>query len=123
MDLTSLSAAEFKNIIELLEKKETLQARVAKLDAQLAAYAGGDSNLATKPARRKPDPVRKAKSARTKRARRSATTDVIATDAAQPPETRGQEESAMNTGPNRCRFCGGRPIPGSDVCFSCDDSR
>jgi len=41
MNLTSLSSVDFKNILKLLEQKETLQAQVAKIDGQLASYESG----------------------------------------------------------------------------------
>jgi len=51
MNLTSLSAVEFKNIVKLLEEKEALNAKIAKVDAALAAYQGAPVVAAPAPAR------------------------------------------------------------------------
>jgi hypothetical protein len=47
MNLTTLTAADFKKIMGLLELKETLQAQVAQIDAELATYEGGQPAQAT----------------------------------------------------------------------------
>lgn len=47
MNLNSITAAELKKIIGLLERKETLQAQVAQLDAELAAYQTGGATKAS----------------------------------------------------------------------------
>lgn len=41
LNLTSLSASDFKSIVKLMEEKEALQARLAKIDEALAAFEGG----------------------------------------------------------------------------------
>jgi hypothetical protein len=51
MNLTSLTTGQFKQIIKLMKQKEALEARAAKIDAQLAAFEGG---AAAKPAPVKP---------------------------------------------------------------------
>jgi transposase-like protein len=50
MNLKSLTSADFKEIIRLLEQKETLSAQIAELDDQLTAYETG---APVKPARGK----------------------------------------------------------------------
>ena len=54
MSLNTLTAADLKRIISLVERKETLQAQVAKIDAELAAYEGAEPAQATtgKPGRK-----------------------------------------------------------------------
>ena len=42
MNLTSLTAADFKQILGLLEQREELQAQAAKINAQLAAFERGE---------------------------------------------------------------------------------
>ena len=49
MSLTTLSLAEFKQIVGLLEQKEALQSQVSQIDAQLAAFGGGSVAAATVP--------------------------------------------------------------------------
>jgi hypothetical protein len=57
MKLTSLTSADFKEIIGLLEEKKDLQAQVAKIDAGLAAYEIGEPvTAATGKQGRKPGP-------------------------------------------------------------------
>jgi hypothetical protein len=41
MNLTQLTSTDLKQIVKLLEQKETLQSQVAKIDAELAVYEGG----------------------------------------------------------------------------------
>jgi len=48
MNLTQLTSVDLKHIVRLLEQKETLQSRVAKIDAELAAYEGGQTAKAGK---------------------------------------------------------------------------
>ncbi len=42
MNLASLTSADFKQIARLLEQKESLQAQVAKIDAELAKIDSGE---------------------------------------------------------------------------------
>jgi len=73
MNLTQLTSADLKQIVKLLEQKETLQSRVAKIDAALAAYEGGEPAEAIKgrPGR-KPGPQAHAKPVKAKRVKRGA---------------------------------------------------
>lgn len=73
MNLTQLTSADLKQIVTLLEQKETLQSQVAKIDAELAAYEGGEPAKAVecKPGR-KTDPRAQAKPGKAKRAKRGA---------------------------------------------------
>ena len=48
VNLTQLTSADLKQIVKLLEQKETLQSRVAKIDAELAAYEGDQTAKAVK---------------------------------------------------------------------------
>ncbi|MBV9658985.1 MAG: hypothetical protein JO295_12830 [Verrucomicrobia bacterium] len=41
MDLTNLTSAHFKQIISLLDKKESLQAQISDLDQKIAGLLGG----------------------------------------------------------------------------------
>ena len=41
MNLTTLTTSQFKQIISLMKQKEDVEARLAKLNAQLAAFEGG----------------------------------------------------------------------------------
>jgi len=56
MSLTSLTSAELKQLVKLLEQKEALQARINKSDQRLAAYESGPAapagRAATGPARK-----------------------------------------------------------------------
>jgi len=73
MNPMQLTSADLKQIVKLLEQRETLQSRVAKIDAELAAYEGGGKAKATKT-----EPARKAgsrapaKPGKAKRAKRGA---------------------------------------------------
>ena len=71
MYLIQLTSADLKQIVKLLEQKETLQSRVAKIDAALAAYEGGEPAEAIKgrPGR-KPGPQAHAKPVKAKRVKR-----------------------------------------------------
>ena len=73
MNLTQLSSADLKQIVRLLEQKEALQSQVAKIDAQLAAYEGGETAevVKAKPGR-KPRLGAVARPTRGKRAKRGA---------------------------------------------------
>ncbi len=73
MNLTQLTSADLKQIVKLIERKETLQRRVAKIDAQLAAYEGGEPAKAVKgKTGRKPRGQTQAKPAGAKRVKRGA---------------------------------------------------
>jgi conjugal transfer/entry exclusion protein len=73
MNLTQLTSADLKQIVKLLEQKETLQSRVAKIDAELAAYEGSETAKTVKgKPRRKPRAQAQAKPAKTKRVKRGA---------------------------------------------------
>ena len=64
---------KLKQIVKLLEQKETLQSRVAKIDDELAAYEGGGTAKAVKgKIGRKPRGRAQAKPAGTKRVKRGA---------------------------------------------------
>jgi hypothetical protein len=73
MNLTQLTSADLKQIVKLLEQRETLQGQVAQIDAELAAYEGGEPAKAVecKPGR-KPAPQVRAKPSKAKRAKRGA---------------------------------------------------
>lgn len=51
MKLTLLTSADLKRIATLLEQREELQARIAQLNSQLAAFEGGDVTPAAIPER------------------------------------------------------------------------
>ena len=70
MNLTQLTSTDLKQIAKLLEQKEALQGQVAKIDAALAAYQGGEAAKG-KPAR-KPSPQAQVKPTKAKRAKRGA---------------------------------------------------
>ena len=73
MNLMQLTSADLKQIVKLLEEKETLQSQLAKIDAELAAYEGGGAAKAAKgKPGRKPGPQAQAKPAKAKRAKRGA---------------------------------------------------
>ncbi len=67
MNLTSLTSADVKKLIGLLEQKESLQAQVAKIDAELARIDSAEPAAPTIPAKampgRKPGRPAKAKPA------------------------------------------------------------
>ena len=71
MNLTQLTSTDLKQIAKLLEQKEALQGQVAKIDAALAAYQGGEAVKAAKgkPAR-KPSPQAQVKPTKAKRVKR-----------------------------------------------------
>lgn len=73
MNLTQLTSADLKRIVKLLEQRETLQSQVAQIDAELAAYEGGEAAEAieSKPGR-KPGLQVRAKVSVAKRAKRGA---------------------------------------------------
>ena len=71
MNLTQLTSADLKQIVKLIERKETLQSRVAKIDAQLAAYEGGEAAKAAKGKPScKPGPQAQVKPTKAKRVKR-----------------------------------------------------
>ena len=73
MNLTQLTSADLKQIVNLLERKETLQSQVANIDAQLAAYEGGGTAKAVKgKTGRKPRGRAQARPSKAKRAKRGA---------------------------------------------------
>ncbi len=73
MNLTQLTSADLKQIVKLLEQRETLQSRVAKIDAQLAAYEGAETARAVKgKIARMPRRPARAKPAGAKRVKRGA---------------------------------------------------
>lgn len=51
MKLTLLTSADLKRVAALLEQREALQARIAQLNSQLAAFEGADATPAVVPAR------------------------------------------------------------------------
>ncbi len=72
MDLTKLTSNQTKDIAKLLERKESLESELQKIEQQLARYDGG-----TAPAAKKAKVGRPAKqdsSARSQKASRSAST-------------------------------------------------
>jgi len=73
MNLTQLKSADLKQIIKLLEQRETLQSQVAQIDAELAAYECGEAAKAVegKPGR-KPGMQVRVQAAKAKRAKRRA---------------------------------------------------
>jgi len=73
MYLTQLTCANLKQIVKLLEQRETLQSQVAQIDAELAAYEGGvpATSVKGKPGR-KPGSRAQAKPRKAKRAKRGA---------------------------------------------------
>ena len=80
MNLTTLTAADFKKIMGLLERKEALQARVAKIDAELATYETAQPVRATtgKPGRKAKAGLRaQPKAPRAKGVKRGAVTEKI----------------------------------------------
>ena len=73
MNLAQLRSADLKHIVRLLEQRGTLQSRVAKIDAELAAYEGGGTAKAVKDKTgRKPRGRAQAKPAGAKRVKRGA---------------------------------------------------
>jgi transposase-like protein len=54
MNLTQIASADLKQVVALVEQKETLLAQVAKLNAQLAGFQVGESAAPAAPARGKP---------------------------------------------------------------------
>ncbi len=75
MNFTQITSADLKQIAKLLEQKEALQARVAEIDAQLAAYGSGETAQAawSKPALEAPtEPVKRRKISAGGRARIAA---------------------------------------------------
>jgi DNA invertase Pin-like site-specific DNA recombinase len=66
MSLTSLSSADFKRIIKLLEVKEKLQAQLAKVDQELTRISGEPAGKKGKTGT--PKPVRKQPRGQVKRA-------------------------------------------------------
>jgi hypothetical protein len=73
MNLAQLTSADLKQIVKLLEQRETLQSQVAQVDAELAAYEGGEAAEAVKgKPGRKPGSRAQAKPGKAKRAKRGA---------------------------------------------------
>ena len=54
MNLLQLTSSELKQLANLIEAKETLLAKVVKIDRQLAAFEGGQAKPASKPAPKRP---------------------------------------------------------------------
>ena len=54
MNLSQLTASELRQLAKLVEAKEALLARAAKIDRQLAAFGGGQPKPASKPAPKRP---------------------------------------------------------------------
>jgi hypothetical protein len=50
MNLSQLTSSALKQLAKLVEAKEALLARAAKIDRQIAAFEGGQSKPASKPA-------------------------------------------------------------------------
>lgn len=73
MNLTSLTVADLKDIQKLLEQRESIQAQIEKINAQLAAYEGGvaPAPAATRAVRAEPAPARR-KVGKGRRAKRGA---------------------------------------------------
>lgn len=72
MNLASISAADFVKIARLLKAKEALLARVADIDAELAAFEGGSGATA-----RRGRPAKGAGAPKPGRAKRGALKDTI----------------------------------------------
>jgi hypothetical protein len=70
MNLTQMTSADFNRIAKLLERKESFQAQIAKIDAQLAAFDAGGPPAPTKgkPGRKPGRKVKQAKSGAVKTA-------------------------------------------------------
>jgi transposase-like protein len=74
MNLTTLTVADLKDIQKLLEQRESIQAEIEKINAQLVAYEVGavaSAPVATRPARAAAAPVR-LKAGKGRRAKRGA---------------------------------------------------
>jgi len=73
MNLTPLTSADLKQIVKLLEQRETLQSQVANIDAKLAAYEGREAatSVKGKPGR-KAGSRAQARPGKAKRAKRGA---------------------------------------------------
>ena len=54
MNLSQLTASELRQLAKLVEDKEALLARAAKIDRQLAAFEGGQPKPVSKPAPKRP---------------------------------------------------------------------
>ena len=54
MNLSQLTASELRQLAKLVEAKEALLARAAKIDRQLAAFGGGQPQPAPGPAPKRP---------------------------------------------------------------------
>ncbi len=54
MNLTQIASADLKQVVALVEQKETLLARVAKLNAELASFQSGEPVTPAAPAKGKP---------------------------------------------------------------------
>lgn len=72
MNLASISAADFVKIARLLKAKEALLAKVADIDAELAAFEGGSGTAA-----RRGRPAKAAGAPKPGRAKRGALKDSI----------------------------------------------
>ena len=72
MDLTKLTSSQIKEINKLVEKKESLEGEIQKVEQQLAAYENGKAVPGKKTAR-VGRPPKKASSASSKATSRSAT--------------------------------------------------
>ena len=74
MNLASISAADFVKIARLLKSKEALLAKVADIDAELAAFDGGSAKGV-----RRGRPAKTAAAPKAHRAKRGAMKDTIIT--------------------------------------------
>jgi DNA invertase Pin-like site-specific DNA recombinase len=54
MNLTQIASADLKQVVALVEQKETLLAQVARIDAELTSIESGDTAAPTAPAKGKP---------------------------------------------------------------------
>jgi len=54
MNLSQLTASELRQLAKLVEAKEALLARAAKIDRQVAAFEGGQPKPVSKPAPKRP---------------------------------------------------------------------
>jgi len=54
MNLSQLTSSQLKQLAKLVEAKEALLARTAKIDRQLGAFEGGQAKPASKPAPKRP---------------------------------------------------------------------
>ncbi len=121
---------------KLIAQKAELDQKLREINRALEEPPAPAASPATRPARpnsrskRRPSPQRRPRLS-VKRPRALATrpvpsprnTSLLAAVPDQSPQESRDGEPGTETEVGRCRFCGSRAIPGSDVCLSCDDAR